>query len=386
MKSVLLVGCGAEIGSSFIGMNQPDNDGFRVGAILTNPIEENSIHQHLKPIDSILARIVMADPSLLDAVTLNYAEGKINIKGQEIPVYFGNCTDYDLSKFGTRFDATVLATSKKHIENKKIIGRFSEISDFVVGVSESKQIPALYPNLTGLPSEIFGRAPKPIGESNIFSIGSCQSNGWHGVLRGLLSSKERLNLESLEILRMEVDIIHPDTPTGRLGTKSVEARSQDPRDNLRPSFSQVPISMNLLFPNSINSNTISLRVLTQPPGYQINRFYFSYRGLNGSRISGDSLRVAFREEASKFPDYLRMEKIPLGSRGFERCESGAVILDSNYFFLFYDDPFRLGERAVSQLVVQSYVHNVRGYCRGLINALKVLFSGQQNYAFYHQSQ
>ena len=36
---------------------------------------------------------------------------------------------------------------------------------------------------------------------------------------------------------MELDIVHPDTPTGRLGTKSIEPRDQEPRNNFRPTQS-----------------------------------------------------------------------------------------------------------------------------------------------------
>ena len=35
---------------------------------------------------------------------------------------------------------------------------------------------------------------------------------------------------------MELDIVHPDTPTGRLGTKSIDPRDQDPRKQFSTKF------------------------------------------------------------------------------------------------------------------------------------------------------
>ena len=50
-------------------------------------------------------------------------------------------------------------------------------------------------------------------------------------------------IKEFKIHRVEVDIVHPDTPTGRLGTKSFSPREQDARNNLRPSFSQIDSAM-----------------------------------------------------------------------------------------------------------------------------------------------
>ena len=78
------------------------------------------------------------------------------------------------------------------------------------------------------------------------------------------------------MLGCELDIVHPDTPQGRLGTKSMNPREQDARNNLRPGFSQVEKSMKKIFKTSYIKNTISLRTLISPPGYQIARFYIKY--------------------------------------------------------------------------------------------------------------
>ena len=118
-------------------------------------------------------------------------------------------------------------------------------------------------------------------DKKIFVLGSCQSNGWMSSLRCLLDLANKL-CSNFQLLNTEVDIIHPDTPTGRLGTKSINPRDQDPRDNLRPSFSQVATSMRRLFPKVESQNTVSLRTLISPPGYMITRF-FRYK-LNNNKL------------------------------------------------------------------------------------------------------
>lgn len=75
-----------------------------------------------------------------------------------------------------------------------------------------------------------------------------------------------------------------------------------------------------------------------------------------------------------------MGDLPLGSRGYENCESAAIILTSDKFFKFFDDPFNTGTAnggAVSELIVQSYVNNVRGYCRSVLNAVKYLLETKE---------
>ena len=160
----------------------------------------------------------------------------------------------------------------------------------------------------------------------------------------------------------------------------IAARNQDPRGNLRPSFSQIETAMNYLFPKSNNVNTVSLRTLINPPGYQITRYFFKYNMENNRRLTSDYILNSYRKTAEKYPDTLKMGDLPLGSRGYENCESAAVVLTSEKFLKYFDDPFNIGtvkSRPVSELIVQAYVHNVRGYCRSVLNAVKYLFNTKE---------
>jgi hypothetical protein len=372
MKSVLLVGCGAEIGATLIGMNNPEIDGFHIDTVLTRVIDGDSYNPHLKPIDSLFARIVLAQPHLLDKVKVIYENDSLVAHGKEISVHWGDSETFDLSLMNKEFDVCILATSKKQIGNPDIINRFLEISNYVVGVSEAPGIPTLYANLKDAPKGILVNSPQPIGDHRVLAMGSCQSNGWHSTLRAVLELAKKHEL-TLEMKAMEIDIVHPDTPTGRLGTKSVEARSQDPRNNFRPSFSQIHMSMDLLFPESRNVNTVSLRTLIMPPGYQISRFFFRYTRPDDGRLTREDVLSSFEDTADKLPDTLRMAHVPLGSRGFEFSETSSIALSGERYLRFEDDAFSEGGLSpLSQLTVQSYVHNVRGYCRSVLNNVRYL--------------
>jgi hypothetical protein len=265
------------------------------------------------------------------------------------------------------------------------MGRLSTAAEFVVGVAESTKLPAVYPSLVDANEQFLPIKSEPIGSAKLFCLGSCQTNGWQAQLRAVLDLMVRINASSVKFSALEVDIVHPDTPTGRLGTKSIVARDQDPRNNLRPTFSQVETSMDRLFPQSNNVNTISLRTLILPPGFQICRFFFHYETKNGERLSHTKIVESFKITAKEFPSILRVTDYPLGSKAFEHVESAAVILPQSTLLRFYDDPFNLRDGAglpLSELILQAYVHNTRGYCRSVIEALKYLLNAPNPKAFF----
>ncbi len=376
MKRILLVGCGAEIGSVLLGMLQPQRDGLQVGAVLTNPVATDPSHPGLTPMDGLCARLVLAQPQLLDQVLV---EGDtLIIRGTRVPVFFGDMRSYPLETLPGPFGVCVVATSKSHIADRELMGRFLGIARYVVGVAEATGLPGLYPGLIGAPERFLPVKPQPDANQRIFALGSCQTNGWLAQLRGVLELAEETALSDLEFRGLEVDIVHPDTPTGQLGTSSIRARQQDPRNNLRPGFSQVEASMNRLFPESHNLNTISLRTLTMPPGYQLCRFFFRYRCADDSRLDAERIAASLGRTAQRLPTVLRMADRPYGSRGFEQCEAAAVVLGQPAFLRFADDPFALGATLVppvSELILQAYVHNTRGYCRSVIEAMRHLLNG-----------
>ena len=378
MKHALLIGVGAEIGASLLALNDPTLSGFHISAAVNHMPDSYADDLNTTALESMLARLIFAQPHLANDFAIHPKQNAIDIRGFSTKFYWGKAETIDLSIFRKQYDLCIVATSKTHINDLDFMGRISKISKFTVGVSEASNLPSLYPNLQNLQSEWLPNKPVPLGNERIFSLGSCQSNGWQAQLRAFLEINEQDIFTSLDIKGLEVDIVHPDTPTGKLGTKSINPRDQDPRNNLRPSFSQITQAMDLLFPNSNNVNTISLRTLTQPPGYQISRFFFQYTLKPGRKIDYQTIYQSFCKTAKTHPDTLRISDMPLGSRAFEFSNSAAIVLGGPQYLRFFQDPFSLKDLhsvRLSELIVQGYVNNVRAYCKSVLNICSELLNG-----------
>ncbi len=375
MKKILLIGCGAEIGSMLLNLNNPKKDKFKIDTVITNKITSIS-KDNKEDLQSIYSRLVIAEPRLVNLVKLNYKDNSITLNKHKIKFIFSNIHKFNFKKFKKKFYATIVATSKKDISNKILMKNFLKCSNYVFGVAESKTLPSIYPNLIGINLKHFQKKPKNINSSKnkIFALGSCQSNGWQAQLRALFEVLNKLNLNNIKVLGTELDIVHPDTPQGRLGTKSIKPREQDARNNLRPSFSQANISMKKIFPLAHTINTISLRTLTSPPGYQISRFYLQV----DEKKSFKNLKEIFVSEMKKFskknPYVFQISETSLGSKAFEMTETGAVILIDKEYFKILKNPFKFSitktNNTFYEIIMQSYVHNTRGYCRSVIETIK----------------
>jgi hypothetical protein len=378
-KKILLVGLGAEIGSMLLSMNNPNKDGLSIDTVITRPILSSKNHTQL---ESLYARLILSDPSILPFLSINEKNQTLNIRGRKIKIFWGDIIQFNLKRIKRSFDATIIATSKKHINNKNIMKKFLQISKFVFGVAESKYFPAIYPSLLNFNDKFINNKIQNIENKNIFVFGSCQTNGWTSQLRAVL---ETINTNCLEfkMCNMELDIVHPDTPTGRLGTKSIEPRDQDPRNNFRPSFSQANSSMKRLFPNTESINTVSLRTLISPPGFQISRFFFTYKIKNKTRLKSENFINSFKKIEKKYSHILRITDLPLGSRAFEMTETAAVILSNKKYFTFKDKILNTSNNEnLSEIILQAYVHNTRGYCRSIIVGLNQFLSSKNKKAFF----
>jgi len=385
-KKVLLVGCGSEIGSMLLSMNHKSKDKFIIDTVLTNKISNNEKEN----MDSINARLILCNPQMIDKIKIDYQKNILFVNKKKIKFFFGDLNNFNLKKIKKKFNATIIATSKKHISNKNLMKKFLKISNLVFGVAESEIIPSIYPNLINIKSRIFEHDPNVLrkDEEKIFALGSCQSNGWQAQLRGIIEVFENNNLKKFKMLSTELDIVHPDTPQGRLGTKSDKPREQDARNNFRPSFSQTKTSMKKLFPNSNKVHTVSLRTLISPPGYQISRFYFQYELKDKKRISKQILINELRNFAKKSPEILRVEEKSLGSKAYEMTETAAVILIDKQYIYYNENPFLMNKKNkpnenICEIITQGYVHNTRGYCRSVLNSLKEILNNKKNKSIYY---
>ena len=62
---ILLVGLGAEIGSTLINLTKSGNENFEISGIITNEIVKNDPKQNFQ---SVIARIILNDPSSLNRI------------------------------------------------------------------------------------------------------------------------------------------------------------------------------------------------------------------------------------------------------------------------------------------------------------------------------
>ena len=278
----LLVGLGSEIGSTLINMTSSKKDTIQITGVITNEIFKNDPRKNF---ESLIARIVLNEPEMINRVSFNEKDSSLIINKNKIRIFWGNVKKIDLNRIKTKFDTTIIATSKDHINDKNFMKKFLKVSKFVFGVAESSNVPSIYPNIISTKSKFFQKKPMNINDvkDKVFALGSCQTNGWQSQLRLIVEIFNKTKLNNYKMLGCELDIVHPDTPQGKLGTKSINPRDQDARNNLRPGFSQVEKSMKKIFKSAYVKNTISLRTLTSPPGYQISRFYIAYSA-NGKKI------------------------------------------------------------------------------------------------------
>ena len=378
----LLVGFGSEIGSTLISMTSSKKNNIQITGVITNEIFKTDIKKNF---ESLIARIVLNEPGMINQVSYNEKDSSLIINKKKIRIIWGDAKKIDLNKIKSKFDTTIIATSKEHINNKNFMKKFLKISKFVFGVAESTNLPSIYPNLINIQSKFFEKKPKSIFDvkDKVFALGSCQTNGWQSQLRLIAEIFNKTKLLDFKMLGCELDIVHPDTPQGKLGTKSIDPREQDARNNLRPGFSQVEKSMKKMFKHAYVKNTISLRTLISPPGYQISRFYISYSLADKKYISKKYFKKKIIEFCQKNKYIIQYTEGTLGSKAFERLETSAVLLLNDKYFHLNNNFLKLNENntQVMQIVFQSYVHNTRGYCRSVIEAIQEIFKryNKKNY-------
>ena len=372
-KKVILIGFGSEIGSMLLFMNNPTKDNFIIDTVITNYIVNSSY----SPIESLRARIIMANPSVIDKVKI-VDSNCLSVNKRKIKIIWGNLNNLDLKSLKKKnFFAAIIATSKKDISNLKTIKKIQTISKYVFGVAESKIIPSYYNNIRDNINSL--SRCRQITKETYFALGSCQSTGWTSQINCFLDLMKFNKVTDFKIHSNQLEIVHPDTPTGRLGTKSIDPRMQDARDNLRPSFSQATITMDKIFPNSKNINTISLRTLTMPPGFQICRIFFSYNAKK--RITKKMIVNSFKKTEKKNKNVVMLSNDSLGSKAYEAVDSSSVILINDKYLNFYDNFFNSQNKKISLLILLSYVHNTRGYCRYVLESLKSFTKNEKKFFF-----
>lgn len=356
MKKAILAGCGAEIGANLLIQNNPQQDGFVVQAVITNPPAVDKHYPELRPIDGIVARLAMAQPGIQSRVNI-INDDILQIDGREIHFFFGDLTKEYPQVVEGHFDIGFIATSKQDVnQNSPVARNMQELADVVLGVAEADSLKSIYGCLGDLTSDDIITIQRKVVSSGMYCLGSCQTNGMHASLRVVVEALGAINGNASQIVSIETDIVHPDTPNGVLGTRSFEGRMQDARDNLRPSFSQISMSQKKVMPWAPLVNTISLRAPVHAPGYQVNRFIVEDKGA----LTTELIEAVIKHISNAHPYVVMASRSPLGGRAYayeHRCST--ILSDANYLLILRPD--YLVKQNLSEVIIQSFVNNTVGY-------------------------
>jgi hypothetical protein len=142
--------------------------------------------------------------------------------------------------------------------------------------------------------------------------------------------------------------------------------------------------MKRLFPKIEIQNTVSLRTLISPPGYMIARFFFKYKtknkkGLNYKVIKNNLVKFSLKNKYK-----YSASDLSLGSKAYSFSENSSDILIDKKYLIYKENLFKSisSKNRISELIVQSYVHNTRGYSRSVIESLKYFFYSKKRNFFY----
>lgn len=363
--NALLLGAGADIGCNLLARNDPARDGFAITDVVTHQIDGDAALEDSGPLRQLWGRMLIADPGLLGAVEVDEASGTLVVRGRKVRVHFLDVADDAVLELG-HFALAIVATHRDHIRSVPVMSRLTTIADHVIGVAENTALPGLYTPLLGMDHALLGVAARPAADyPPVFALGSCQCVGWAAQLRGLVEAVRLAGSGPLDLVRAEVEIVHPDTASSRFGTRGIGARREDARDNLRPGFSQLSGSMSRFGVPSLN--TVSLRVLTQPPGYQVSRFFVR------APLTAEQVRAGFEAAAAALPGIVGTTAVAIGSRAFSTVPTAAVIITAPTHL--HVTPRFLPGTDITEVITQAYVHNTVGYCLSVLEAGRRLVDG-----------
>ena len=382
MKRGILFGFGSEIGCKLVELSLGFCD-LRIDTIVNK--SNGSIEDNL---ESLKAKLIFSNPNLLNKIQIKPRENQLSIDGRNINCIFSSIEDF-INKKNTfeKYDFGILATNKSDIGDDDLVKKLLKTCTKLFGVAESINHNSVYYPLIELNSKRLNTKSLSENNSDYFALGSCQSIGWTSTLALVISWLDSFDFKNfLKIISAQVEIVHPDTPQGRFGTKSFNPRDQDARNNLRPSFSQVKISMNRTLPDSVNLSPVSLRVCVEPPGYQISRFLILCD--ENSNIINDlnfnqfqRFLKAYSKSNSLIVNYCDQ---PYGSKAFSQIKTASTILSSNKY-LDVSKIHAFNGRAMFQITTQSFVHNTLGYCNSILGSVEKVIN-KNNHDLYFFSK
>ena len=376
MKRGILFGFGSEIGCKLVELS------LNSKSIIIDTVVNNSHGSTEDNLNSIKAKLIFSNPQLLSRVKLDYENNFLLIDDKKIKCIFLNIKEFLSSSenISKKYDFGILATNKNDIANSDLINQLLYSCKKLFGVAESKNHNSIYFPLLNVKSKRLNYKLFDNSKFDYFALGSCQSIGWTSTLSLIVNWLDEVDInQNLKIISSQVDIVHPDTPQGRFGTKSFMPREQDARNNFRPSFSQVKTSMSRAIPEAVNFSPISLRTCIEPPGFQIARFLIELcdSEFQKENFNFQSLNSYIKEYSLNNPEILNFSDESYGSKAFSHLKTSSTILSSKDY-LSVEKIIDKNNYSVFQIITQSYVHNTLGYSNSIIRSIEKALSADSN--------
>ena len=327
MRKGILFGFGSEIGCKLVELSLK-SEKIIIENIINTP--HGSVEENLR---ALKARLIISNPNLVNTIELNVQDSSLIISNSVIKCIFISLDDYVKKAVDHKnpYDFGILATNKIDIGNADLIDKLRLSCKVLFGVAESNSHNSIYYPLLKIDSKRINSKKFKPGDCNYYAVGSCQSIGWTSTTSFFVSWLDDIDITSdADIISSQVDIVHPDTPQGRFGTKSYTPREQDARNNFRPSFSQVTTSMNRVLNHSINISPVSLRTCIEPPGYQISRYLISV--LKSSKVNEyikyNNIHKFLIKYSHENQSIINFSDEPYGSKAFSLLKTASTILSS----------------------------------------------------------
>ncbi len=145
-----------------VGMIDPAADAIELAAILTHPIAVDPKHPTLKGVDSLVARVILAQPQMLDQVKSSQSPEALVVRGKPFQSS-GDAASFDFSLLPPLLSAC--RNIGEAGEGQRLYKSLLATANYVIGVAESGGLPAIFCPLIDVPDRLLPVAPVTLGDS-----------------------------------------------------------------------------------------------------------------------------------------------------------------------------------------------------------------------------
>src|SRR3954447_21126181 len=93
LKTAVLFGAGADIGSNLLSLNDPARDGFAITDVVTRHIPSDAALPPLSSMQQLAGRMLLADPTLINQLDVDEQAQVLTVRGRPVRVHFLDVQD-----------------------------------------------------------------------------------------------------------------------------------------------------------------------------------------------------------------------------------------------------------------------------------------------------